>query len=117
MSPPCCCCGQELLRVPAGLRELNGWPQYKGRLRLDNLGRCQVRWLADVLWGTDTCCWLVAALVTPAYLVLSHSPHTTPTRSDALCVVLTQVHLNMFGYLMFWAAFYVLRGSRSADKG
>lgn len=59
---------QELLRVPAGLRELNGWPQYKGRLRLDNMGRCQV-------------------------------------------------HLNMFEYLMFWAAFYVLRGSRSTDKG
>jgi hypothetical protein len=27
-----------------------------------------------------------------------------------------QVHLNMFQYFMFWAAFYVLRGSRSSDK-
>jgi len=28
-----------------------------------------------------------------------------------------QVHLNVFQYFMFWAAFYVLRGARSTDKG
>lgn len=26
-----------------------------------------------------------------------------------------QVHLNVFQYFMFWAAFYVLRGARSTD--
>ncbi|WIA17648.1 hypothetical protein OEZ85_014453 [Tetradesmus obliquus] len=58
---------QELLRLPAGRLELDGWPQYHGRLRLDGMGRCQV-------------------------------------------------HLAMFQYFMFWAAFYVLRGSHSSDK-
>ncbi|KAF6262749.1 hypothetical protein COO60DRAFT_1699160 [Scenedesmus sp. NREL 46B-D3] len=47
--------------------ELDGWPQYHGRLRLDGVGRCQV-------------------------------------------------HLNMFQYFMFWAAFYVLRGSSSSSS-
>jgi hypothetical protein len=28
--------------VPPGRKELDGWPQYRGRLRLDNMGRCQV---------------------------------------------------------------------------
>eukprot|EP00879_Flechtneria_rotunda_P023522 GHRR01024884.1.p1 GENE.GHRR01024884.1~~GHRR01024884.1.p1 ORF type:complete len:956 (+),score=357.62 GHRR01024884.1:92-2959(+) len=58
---------QELLRLPAGRLELDSWPQYHGRLRLDAAGRCQV-------------------------------------------------HLNMFQYFMFWAAFYVLRAGRSSDK-
>jgi hypothetical protein len=34
---------QELLRLPAGRLELDSWPQYHGRLRLDGMGRCQVR--------------------------------------------------------------------------
>jgi hypothetical protein len=35
-----------------------------------------------------------------------------------LCCCALQVHLNMFQYFMFWAAFYVLRGAQSsADKG
>jgi len=45
---PCAAVGallllQELLRIPGGRKELDGWPQYRGRLRLDTMGRCQVR--------------------------------------------------------------------------
>jgi hypothetical protein len=45
--PGCCYPQQELLRVPSGRKELDGWPQYRGRLRLDNMGRCQV----GHMWG------------------------------------------------------------------
>ena len=126
---------QELLRLPAGRLELDGWPQYHGRLRLDGVGRCQVRAVA--------CCSAPAALgivdrpcaCSVCKLVCEHShgvhvsSHAHPCRlppgqmaSDrdvvlmcALCRCL-QVHLNMFQYFMFWAAFYVLRGSSSSSS-
>ncbi|GBF95518.1 hypothetical protein Rsub_07868 [Raphidocelis subcapitata] len=57
---------QELLQTAGGRAELERWPQYRGRLRAEAGGRCQVM-------------------------------------------------LNMYEYFMFWAAFYVLRGTRGHE--
>lgn len=46
---------QELLRVVAGRKELDGWPQYRGRLRLDNMGKCQVREAKGGERGANMC--------------------------------------------------------------
>lgn len=58
--------------------------------------------------------WAVAGDPGPSQPTMKSPP---PFCFCVCCTLCPQVHLNMYDYFMFWAAFYVLRGARSADKG